>query len=276
MVLASARLSDTSARRYHRLGGSLREVLAGVSWVAAQTAADAQRFAQLGVPEARIVVTGNLKADITVPDIVLEKGRRLRAKLAPQRPVWVAGSTHALEEQQVLQAHRAVCRAQPTALLLLVPRHPRRFTEVADWLQREQVNVARHSRAGPVTPDTQVVLVDAMGVLLECYAAADLAFVGGSFVPVGGHNLLEPAAVSCAVLTGPLHANARDVLQSLQAAGGVRVVSDAAQLGAAVVELLADEGARRRMGANALQVVSAGRGACARVIALLAPLLDRE
>jgi 3-deoxy-D-manno-octulosonic-acid transferase len=269
LVLASARLSERSARRYRWLGSALRKSLAGVVQVAAQTPADAQRFADLGVPVARIAVTGNLKADLAVPDSVVANGLRLRAQLAAQRPVWVAGSTHELEEQQVLDAHRAVRAAHPQALLVLVPRHPARFAAVAEWLRREQVAFAQHSRAEPVTAATQVLLVDAMGLLLDFYAAGDVAFVGGSLVAVGGHNLLEPAALGRPLLTGPHHANAREVLQALLAAQGVRVVRDGAELGRAVTELLQDGAARQRMGAQALQVITAGRGSCARLMALL-------
>jgi 3-deoxy-D-manno-octulosonic-acid transferase len=269
VMIVSARLSARSARRYRRLGNGMRQVLATVAQVAAQTAADAQRFAELGVPALRIKITGNLKTDFTVPDTVAENGTRLRASLGPQRPVWVAGSTHEHEEQQVLEAHRAVCQAQPAALLILVPRHPRRFAAVAEWLQREQVNFARQSRAESVTERTQVLLVDAMGMLLDCYAAADVAFVGGSLVAVGGHNLLEPAALGRPILTGPHHGNAREVLQALQDGQGVHIVYGAADLGRGVAALLASADARQRLGAQALAVVTAGRGSCARVMALL-------
>ncbi len=274
LVLASARISATSARRYRWLGNALREGLATVAQVAAQSAADAQRFADLGVPPERIVVTGNIKADLNIPEAVRVNGLRLRAQLAPQRPVWVAGSTHEIEEQQVLAAHRAVCQAHPAALLVLVPRHPRRFAAVAEWLQREQVSFARQSQGQPVSDRIQVLLVDTMGQLLDFYAAADVTFVGGSLVHVGGHNLLEPAALSRPVVTGPDHANAREVLRALQDAAAVRVVSDGAELGRAVSELLADADARQRLGAQALQVVAASRGACVRTMGLLAPLLE--
>ena len=269
VLFVSARLSARSARRYRGLGAGMRQLLATVAQVAAQTPADAQRFAELGVPAARIQVTGNLKTDFSVPDTVLERGARLRAGLGPQRPVWVAGSTHDHEEQQVLEAHRAVRQSTPAALLLLVPRHPRRFAAVAEWLQREQVPFARQSRDEAVTGHTQVLLVDAMGMLLDCYAAADVAFVGGSLVAVGGHNLLEPAALGRPLLTGPDHANSREILQALLEGQGVRVVHDAAELGRAVATLLQDPEARRRLGAQAQQVVTAGRGAGARVMALL-------
>jgi 3-deoxy-D-manno-octulosonic-acid transferase len=269
LVLASARISAKSARRYRWLGRALHESLSGVIRVAAQTPADAQRFEDLGIPQARITVTGNLKADLAVPDSVLKNGSQLRAQLAPQRPVWVAGSTHEIEEQQVLDAHRAVCHTNPTTLLVLVPRHPRRFEAVAEWLQREHIAFARQSRVDPVTETTQVLLVDAMGLLLDFYAAGDVAFVGGSLVAVGGHNLLEPAALGLPILTGPNHANAREILQTLLAADAVRVVRESAELARAVAALLRDPAARRRMGDNALQVVSAGRGSSARVMTLL-------
>jgi 3-deoxy-D-manno-octulosonic-acid transferase len=275
LVLASARVSATSARRYRWLGDALRKGLATVAQVAAQSAADARRFADLGVPADRIAVTGNIKADLHIPETVRENGLRLRAQLAPRRPVWVAGSTHEVEEQQVLAAHRAVCQRHTSALLVLVPRHPRRFAAVAEWLQREQVSFARHSLAQPVSDGVQVLLVDTMGQLLDFYAAADVTFVGGSLVKAGGHNLLEPAALSRPILTGPDHANAREVLQALRDAHAVRIVNDGAELGRAVSELLADASARQRVGARALQVVAASRGAGARVMALLAPLLAR-
>ena len=269
LVLASARLSERSARRYRWLGSALRNALAAVVQVAAQTPADAQRFADLGVPPARITVTGNLKADLAVPDSVLANGQRLRAQLAPQRPMWVAGSTHEIEEQQVLNAQRAVSEVVAQALLVLVPRHPARFTAVAEWLRREQVPFVRYSRGEPVTAETTVLLVDAMGLLLDFYAAGDVAFVGGSLVPIGGHNLLEPAALGRPILTGPSHANARDVLEALLAAQGVRVVREGSELAQAVTQLLGDPEDCQRMGARALQVVVDGRGACARVLALL-------
>ncbi|HEY1899543.1 MAG TPA: lipid IV(A) 3-deoxy-D-manno-octulosonic acid transferase [Steroidobacteraceae bacterium] len=274
LTFVSARLSERSVGRYQRLGRPLRELLATVAQVAAQTPADGQRFRDLGVPATHIHITGNLKADFTVPQAVLASGARLRTSLAPDRPVWVAGSTHEFEEQQVLQAHRAACQAHPSALLVLVPRHPRRFAAVAEWLQREQVAFAQASRAQAVLGRTQVLLMDTMGALLDCYAACDVAFVGGSLVAAGGHNLLEPAALSRPVLTGPHHANGREILAALLANDGVRVVRDAAELGRAVSGLLADASARARMGAHALQVVAEGRGACARVMALLTPLLD--
>ncbi|HEY6454593.1 MAG TPA: lipid IV(A) 3-deoxy-D-manno-octulosonic acid transferase [Steroidobacteraceae bacterium] len=272
LVLASARLSERSARRYRWVGSALRKSLAAVVQVAAQTPADAQRFADLGVPVSHIEVTGNLKADLAVPDSVPANGLRLRAHFAPHRPVWVAGSTHEIEEQQVLTAHRAVREALPQALLVLVPRHPRRFEAVAEWLRREQVDFARQSCADAVTDATQVLLVDAMGMLLDFYAAGDVAFVGGSLVAVGGHNLLEPAALGRPILTGPSHANAREVLQALLAAHAVCVVRDAAELGRAVTQLLRDADVRQRMGAQALQVVTQGRGSCARVLDLLPAL----
>jgi len=273
VVFASARLSARSARRYQRLGAALRRLLATVAAVAAQTQADAQRFAALGVPAVRVLVTGNLKADFGVPAAVAAAGVQLRARLGPQRAVWVAGSTHEHEEHLLLAAHRALRQVHPAALLVLVPRQPRRFAAVAEWLQREQVVFARRSRDEVVSADTQVLLVDVLGQLLDCYAAADLTFVGGSMVAIGGHNLLEPAALARAIITGPHHANAREILEALRAAQAVRVVSDGAQLTRAVAELFADPHARQRLGAHALAVVEESRGAGARVMNLLEPLL---
>src|SRR5579863_8720391 len=258
LVLASARLSARSVSRYRRLGTLFRDTLAQTALVAAQGERDAERFRALGADAASTHVTGNLKFDFELPPDIAARGARLRQQYAAQRPLWVAGSTHAGEEQAVLAAQQRVRATHSGALLVLAPRHPPRFAEVAQALGAAGVRFVRRSQGDADGTGAEVLLLDTLGELLDFYAAADLAFVGGSLVRIGGHNLLEPAALSRPVLTGPHHANAREVLQ---AAAGVRVVGDGAQLGRAVAELLADAGARQRLGAQALEVVTANRGA---------------
>jgi len=279
LVLASARISERSARRYGRLG-VFRRALAPVALAAAQTAQDAARLRSLGVPAGRLRVTGNVKADFTVPAGVSTRGASLRARYAPARPLWVAGSTHEGEEAQVLAAHAAVELRHPAALLVLAPRHPPRFQAVAAWLAREGVPFVRHSQLASLDDATlgaaRVVLVDGLGELLDFYAAGDVAFVGGSLVAIGGHNLLEPAALARPVLTGPSYANAPDIARTLISAGAARVVADGAALGSTVTALLGDAGERARMGAAALAAVDANRGAAARLWSLLAPLAGGE
>src|SRR5690606_27588377 len=162
--------------------------------VAAQTSQDAERYRAIGA--RRVLVTGNVKFDIEMPEAAREAGEKLRATQFADRPVWVAGSTHDGEEQQLLEAHRLVLAQRPDALLVLVPRHPNRFDAVHAWLKSEQIAYAARSRNESVTAAKSVLLVDTLGELMTFYAAADIAFVGGSLIAtVGGHNLLEPAVL---------------------------------------------------------------------------------
>ena len=270
LVLASARLSATSVARYRRLGSLSRGVFSALSLLAAQTPEDAGRFLAIGAPSARTRVVGNIKFDLDVDAGAAAAGRTLRSFLG-ERPIWIAGSTHAGEEDQVLAAHSAL---PPDALLLLVPRHPDRFESVAEMLAARGMRFTR--RSGGEAPDggTRVMLVDSVGELAALYAAADVAFVGGSLVPIGGHNLLEPAALGLPVLTGPYTANGREIARMLLAQGAALEVTDAQELAAAVRRLLADPAERRRMGAIGRQIVEANRGSVARLLELIAPLLS--
>ena len=254
LVLASARISPRSVSRYRRLGSLFRDALSRGVVVAAQGEGDADRFKLLGADPDRTHVTGNIKFDFSVPLDLAERGRSLRAFYAVSRPMWVAGSTHEGEEEIVLEAHRIVRGTHPRALLVLVPRHPPRFDEVASRLQRVGVRFARRSqrmgeRAETAAANAEVLLVDTLGELLDFYAAADVAFVGGSLVPIGGHNLLEPAALGLPILTGPYNSNSADVARLLLERGAAELVHDAAELGHRVADLLSDPDERDRIGA---------------------------
>ena len=273
LVLASARLSEKSAARYRRLGGLFHRTAFAISVVGAQTAADAERFIAIGARSDRTHLVGNIKFDVQPGTAMAGRGRELRASFGAARPVWIAGSTHAGEEEQVLAAQKELLVRRPDALLLLVPRHPGRFQAVADLLGRLQFRFARRSGGEAADLGTQVLLVDTVGELAALYAAADVAFVGGSLVPVGGHNLLEPAALGIPVLTGPHHSNGKDIAEMLILEGGARQVNDAIQLAAAVAELLSDSNERRRMGAVGRRMVESNRGAVSRLLALIEPLL---
>lgn len=271
VVIASARLSAKSVSRYRRLGGLFRETLAASTLIAAQSRADAERFISVGADPDRTQVVGNVKFDVEPDDSIRAKGRELRSRYLGARPVWVAGSTHAGEEEQVLAAHAELRREVPDLLLLLVPRHPQRFESVAALLQRAGVRFDRRSRAGSVRPDAEVLLVDSVGELTVLYAAADAAFVGGSLVPVGGHNLLEPAVLGVPVITGPHTENARDIARSLIERGGAVEAADARALAGAMKRLLRDPAARAQAVRSAQEFVDAHRGAAER----LADLIDR-
>jgi 3-deoxy-D-manno-octulosonic-acid transferase len=276
LVLASARLSARSVGRYRRLGALFRDTLAQARVVAVQGAGDAERFRALGADPAHTHVTGNLKFDFELPADIVERGTRLRRELAADRPLWVAGSTHGGgEEQTVVEAHRRVRDAHPQALLVLAPRHPGRFEEVAQLLGQTGLSFVRRSQAARAAgAEHAILLLDSLGELLEFYAAADVAFVGGSLVPVGGHNLLEPAALGVPILTGPHNFNSEEIARLLTARGAAQVVRDAAGLRARVSELLADPSARERMGAAGRASVDGNRGALQKLLQLVEPLLS--
>jgi 3-deoxy-D-manno-octulosonic-acid transferase len=270
LLLANARMSPRSQRRYRRLGGLVRDTVAAAGAVAAQSAHDAEAYRALGA--RRVEITGNLKFDCTVPEAQLTAGRALRAALGAQRPVWVAASTHEGEESAALDAHRALLRAGVDAALILVPRHPQRFDAVAKAIERAGLDHTRRS-ADPTSHVSQltshVLLGDSMGEMFTYLAAADLAFVGGSLVPVGGHNVLEPAALGLAVLFGPAMHNQLPARALLLEAGAAREVADAAQLADAVAALLADRVSARQMGARGRAALGAHQGATVRVLRVL-------
>jgi 3-deoxy-D-manno-octulosonic-acid transferase len=280
VLLASARMSARSAARWARFRSVLQPALASAVTVAAQSASDAGRFAALGVPSARVHCCGNLKFDRTPDPAVRERARQLRTRYAVARPMWVAGSTHAGEERAAIEAHALVRARWSDALLVLAPRHRPRFEEVATlvagtgcgWMRRTHANALGAVAANTVA----VLLLDTIGELEDFYAAADVAFVGGSLVPIGGHNLLEPAALGVATVTGPFQANAPDIARLLATAGGLQFVADAGELGAALVRLLDDDAARARMGAAAQATVAANQGALAKLLALVSESLPAE
>ncbi len=273
IVLANARLSNRSLARYLRFGALFRGLFSAGVTIAAQTREDADRFARLGATPAQLHVVGNLKFDLQAGTESTDRAGVLRSEFAG-RPTWVAGSTHAGEDEAVLRAHRELRSTLPAALLILAPRHPQRFDAVAALLEREGVSYVRRRAAAPVPADASVLLLDTTGELALFYQAADAAFVGGSLVPVGGHNLLEPAAVGLPVLTGPSNENAREVLALLRTAGAVRIVADAGELAVSLGQLFADPSLRARLGAAGRELVAAQRGSVHRLLALIEPLME--
>jgi 3-deoxy-D-manno-octulosonic-acid transferase len=277
LVLASARVSPRSVRGYRRLAQFFRDTLANGIVIGAQSAADAERFLAIGANGRNTHVTGNLKFDYSLPPEIAEKARALRGELGERRPVWVAGSTHEVEEEIVLAAHAAVRARHPDALLVLAPRKPQRFEAVASLLRKQGLRYVTRSSRKAVAPDAEVLLVDTLGELALFYGAGDVAFVGGSLVPIGGHNLLEPAALARPVLTGPHTANAVGITELLTESGAAHVVADAAGLASRVGAYFADPATAERDGRFGLDTLEANRGSLARLIALVEPLLgDRR
>jgi 3-deoxy-D-manno-octulosonic-acid transferase len=273
LVLVSARISPKSVRSYRRLLPLFRETLSHGIIIAAQSEADAERFLSLGAAPERTRVTGNIKFDVELPPDLADRGRNLRAELFGDRPVWIAASTHEGEEELVLAAQQALLKTFPELLLVLVPRHPQRFPAVRDMIEKRRMSVVSRTDGETCGPATQVFLGDTMGELTLFYAASDVAFVAGSLVPIGGHNLLEPAALGVPLLSGPYVFNAQEIADMFIAKGACKLVSDSAELAAAVEGLLSDAEAASSLGDAGREILERNRGALARLMAMIEPLV---
>ena len=243
-------------------------------YVAAQSAVDAGRLRDLGAEPERLGIFGNLKYDMTVPAELQAQAHGMRAGWGARRPVWIAASTHEGEEEAVLQAHEAVLKRFSDALLILVPRHPERFRPVIQESREAGFATRTRSENGTAASDTQCFVVDTLGELLRFYATADVAFVGGSLVPIGGHNILEPAALSVPVVVGPQTFNFVEITASLIDAGAALRIADAGELGATVIELLTDAPKRKRLGTAARAAFEREQGGVLRTLEIVEKVLD--
>jgi 3-deoxy-D-manno-octulosonic-acid transferase len=260
-MIANGRISDRSFRRYRRVACLMRRLLREISIIAMQSEEDARRIIALGAPPERVVVTGSLKADQEPED---PGARELWARLlsvAPDERVWVAGSTHRGEEEVVAAVFQRLATTLPRLVLLLAPRHPERVAEVERLLGARGLRTVRRSQLPGDRREREVILLDSVGELAQCYRVAEVVFVGGSLVPVGGHNMLEPALRRKPVLFGPHTANFRESAERLRVAGGALVVHDAQALEEAVGRLLADRGLAITMGEAAFEAVAGQQGA---------------
>lgn len=269
-ILVNARLSAASHRGYLRLRRFSAPAVRQLSHIAAQSAADAGRFLALGADPASVSVAGNLKFDIEAPHDLAGQAQSLRRSLAAGRPVWIAASTHAGEEEQVLDAFDRVRRSLADCLLIIAPRHPERFDKVCQLCTGRGLDVTRRSAAaGAGFQSADVYLLDSLGELPLFYACADAAFVGGSLAPVGGHNVLEPAALGVPLISGEHTANFTEVIELFKAEDAIMIVTDAAQLAAAVIRLLQHEHLRRTCGERGQRLVRQHQGAIDSIMALL-------
>ena len=276
LVLVSARISPNSVDSYRKLLPLFKETLSHGIVIAAQSKADAERFLSLGANPARTRVTGNIKFDIELPEGLAERGGALRQDLFPNRPVWIAASTHDKEEGMILDAHQQLLSRHPDLLLILVPRHPDRFATVLELVEEQGFSAVSRTEQRPCEPGTQVFFGDTMGEVTLFYAASDLAFVGGSLVPIGGHNLLEPAALGVPIITGPHVFNAQEIADSFIDNAACRMVADTAELVTTVNELLASTDKARELGTSGLNILNSSRGALQRLLDVIDPLLDSE
>lgn len=262
VYLVNARMSQRSAAGYARGSALTRPMLNALAGVAAQTRDDADRLTKLGARE--VVVTGNLKFDLDVPEAMIVRGAALRERLGKERPVWLSASTREGEEALILDA-LVRSRASSNALLLLVPRHPQRFDEVEALVHARGLACVRRTTDDLVTPDTRVVLGDTMGEMLAYCAATDVAFVGGSLLPLGGQNLIEPLALGLPTLVGPHTFNFAEATDQAIRIGAARRVADPDALLAEVSALLRNATERAKMRGAALAFIAAHRGATERL-----------
>jgi 3-deoxy-D-manno-octulosonic-acid transferase len=267
LTLVNGRVSQASLRGYLRVPRIARAMLESADLLCVQTLNDAQRLRNLGAPERRVKVTGNLKFDVALPPRLLDEGHELRALWGRARPVWIAASTHGGEERQVLDAFAALRAGFPDLLLVLVPRHPERFGAVARLCRRRGHRVALRSRErGALPAGTAVLVGDTMGELQRLYAASDVAFIGGSLVPKGGQNLLEACAVQVPVIFGPHMFHFEEIASMALERGAARQVHDSAELASAVALYFEQPELRRAAGRAAHTLVTDNHGALERTL----------
>lgn len=269
VVLANARMSQGSANGYAKLGSFMRHVMSQINLVAAQSQDDAARLIGLGAKLDAVHVTGSVKFDMHLPASIKEQGEVLRRDWGVNRSIWIAASTRQGEDEQILDAFAQVCHARPEALLVLVPRHPERFDSVAALCEKRGYKIQRRSEHKPCNDEIDIYLGDTMGDLTLFYAAADVAFIGGSLVPTGGQNPIEAAALGLPVIMGPSLYNFSEVTRMLREREALTIVDDSEQLAATVLDYLRDSTLRGKRGENAYAVVQRNRGAMERLLILV-------
>ncbi|WP_408900909.1 lipid IV(A) 3-deoxy-D-manno-octulosonic acid transferase [Photobacterium piscicola] len=277
-IIVNARLSERSAKRYHSFSFFTHQLLNKIDKILCLHDDDAQRFIDIGAQQHQIAVTGSIKYDITIANTVFEQAQSLRQQLGKQRPIFVAASTHQGEDEQVLDAYQLVQQQFTNALVIIVPRHPQRFDSVAKLAIDRGLNVHRRTDTTPIKANTQLYLADTMGEMLVMLATADVTFMGGSLVgeKVGGHNLLEPAAVAKPAITGPSFYNFEDITQQLLAAGAIEICQDSHQLALQLIALFNDPERQQKMGAQGQRIVLENQGAVDKTVTNISPYLTNH
>lgn len=270
LYVINARLSARSARAYRKIPALVKPALAQIKLIATQTEADKNQFLSIGASDSQLAVLGNIKFDITIAPEVLAEGKQLKQQWG-QRFIWIIASTHQGEEAQLL-AHYPRLKAEiPQLLVVIAPRHPERFAAVKIGCEKQGLRVVMRSEQKAVTPDCDVYIADSMGELKMLLAAADVAFVGGSLVDVGGHNVLEPAAAGVPVLFGPIMFNFQLIAEQMLQHQAARQCQDAAAVADAVLALAADPQSCQRLAEQASAFLAANQGAIERIVAVLSP-----
>jgi 3-deoxy-D-manno-octulosonic-acid transferase len=275
VAILNARLSERSCQRYQHIRHFFQHMSRALTLLLCQHHDDAARFKRLGVDKNKLLITGSIKFDIQMDQQQIENGEQYRQQLG-NRPVWIAASTHKGEDEKILRAHQIILQQIPNALLVLVPRHPERFNDVALLCQNQGFSLCRRSEQRSVAADEQILLGDSMGEMAYYFQMADLAFMGGSLVPVGGHNLLEPAALAKPTLIGPHYFNFSDITRQLIAKQACQVIHNDDELATTVQELLLAKEKQHQMGMAAFDVVAANQGALEKSLNALESILSQR
>ncbi len=275
LAILNGRLSEKSALGYDRLRSVISKSLQPLALIAAQTPLDAERYSRLGANPSTVKVIGNIKFDNEFDREMVIKSRQLRSELMGSRPVWIVGSSHLGEEELFLDAFRYIRQRVPNALLVLVPRHPERSDEVRKLFEAKGFEVMNRSAQTNIPPTTPIFIIDGVGELRLFYGTADVATVGGSLIPHGGQNPLEPLAAGIPVTFGPFMMNFKDIAEQIVNAGAGRQVESSEALGQVVTELLEDPSARSLAASNGSDYLIANRGSLDRLLKAIDPLLDR-
>jgi 3-deoxy-D-manno-octulosonic-acid transferase len=270
LYVINARLSEKSARGYQKIPSLIYPVIAKVKQIAAQTEEDAERFIACGAKPEQVITVGNIKFDLEIAEHIIDEGKRLKTTVFKDRFVWIVASTHKGEEQIFLDVYQQLKPKIPELLLVIVPRHPERFAEVSTLCSQNTLAVVTRTSDQPCNLDTDVYLADTMGELKMLYAAADVAFVGGSMVSVGGHNLLEASAIGVPVLFGSYMANFKEVAHKVLAHKAAIQCQDKAAIVQAIQVLYSDIGYRNLLIDNGKAFVHNNRGAVEKLCNMLA------
>lgn len=276
LILVSARISEKSLINYKRFLPLFRDTLSHGILIAAQSQIDADRFLALGASKDRTWIMGNIKFDFKLPEEILTKAKTHRSKIFPRRHIWIAASTHEHEEEIILEAHKKISKKIGNLLLILVPRHPERFAKITQILKEDNWIYSKKSDDQDIPESCQVLLIDTIGELLFFYACSDVAFVGGSLLPLGGHNLLEPAAIGLPIITGAHTFNQKEMTDRLAQVNALRIVHNANSLSSDVIFFLTNTKESKNAGQRGKLIVENNKGAIKSLMKRLCIIIGEE
>ena len=276
LILVSARISEKSLINYKRFLPLFRDTLSHGILIAAQSQIDADRFLALGASKDRTWIMGNIKFDFKLPEEILTKAKIYRSKIFPRRHIWIAASTHEHEEEIILEAHKNISKKIGNLLLILVPRHPERFAKITQILKENNWIYSKKSDDQDIPESCQVLLIDTIGELLFFYACSDVAFVGGSLLPVGGHNLLEPAAIGLPIITGAHTFNQKEMTDRLTQVDALRIAHNVNSLSSDVIFFLTNTEESKNAGQRGKLIVESNKGAIKSLMKRLYIIIGEE